>query len=711
MSQMIKDVSQNSPFGKTLRVFEVPPALVDEAHAVGRIEIPDEMDVYPNQPLVLKAGQQSALTVVDKEAQYIIKADREISFFGIRGRNKEQVLLQHILTDPEIRCIVVTGPPGTGKAQPMYSKVLTNTGWVRMEDIKEGTMVATPDGSFAPVLGVYPQGKKDVYRVHFNDGSSTDCCKEHLWKAQKRWERVEGKPGSVRELQDIMGNLHSSDGRNRYYIPMTEPIDFPERNLPLQPYLMGVLLGDGSFSVGVPTISSKDSFVIERCEKLLASNNCKLSRRSEYDYDIIRDGDFKSTRCTLYRFEAENLKSGVTEKFEDIHAVFAAGYSKHAHKAAKSGKPYGGKIWKRYKKDEKSVNPVKDALMALGLYGNRSEDKFIPEEYLLGSVEQRIDLLQGIMDADGTVDARNGRHVSLSTTSENIIDGLTQLVQSLGGTTSVTSRTPSYTYGGEDREGMKAYNITVRLPPHINPFKLPRKAELVVPKSSYLPARTIEKVEHLGEEEVQCILIDHPEHLYITDDYIVTHNTLLVGSYALDQVLDQKKYEKLILSKPLEIVTRSRYWGTTPGAEQEKFAPFLRSFTITFEDLVGKNGSSYISTMVSNGVIDFMPLELARGTSLKKSIVYYDEAQNLNYHELETLGTRIDDVGKSKLILTGDLNQRDKRIQKKRTGLWKLVNSPFFLNSPFTAHVHLTHIERGEIAEMFFRVFDEDRED
>lgn len=187
--------------------------------------------------------------------------------------------------------------------------------------------------------------------------------------------------------------------------------------------------------------------------------------------------------------------------------------------------------------------------------------------------------------------------------------------------------------------------------------------------------------------------------------------SLCVGSYALHQVMNQKSHKKMILSKPLEIVTSSRFWGTTPGGEQEKFSPFLKSFQILFEDLVSGDGTAYIKAMIDQKVIDFMPLELMRGATLKNSICWYDEAQNLNYHECETLGSRIDDVGNTKLVMSGDLNQRDRRINKQRTGLWKLVTSPHFIKSHHTAHIHLKKIERGEIAELFFDIFDEGRDD
>lgn len=198
-----------------------------------------------------------------------------------------------------------------------------------------------------------------------------------------------------------------------------------------------------------------------------------------------------------------------------------------------------------------------------------------------------------------------------------------------------------------------------------------------------------------------------------------TGKTLILSSYALEQIMggkgakgskkEENAYEKLILSKPLEVVGgRSKYFGTVPGDVDAKFAPFLRSFTMTFENLVGKNGSHYIDRMLQKGIIEFLPLELMRGASLQKSVVYYDEAQNLSQFDVLTLGTRLDDVGLSKLFLSGDLAQRDRDMAKEKTGLWKLMTSPHFLKSDLTYHIHLLKIERGRLAELFHNVFDED---
>jgi PhoH-like ATPase len=239
---------------------------------------------------------------------------------------------------------------------------------------------------------------------------------------------------------------------------------------------------------------------------------------------------------------------------------------------------------------------------------------------------------------------------------------------------------------------------------------------LVTPDGTGLtPCRT--KIGYYGieprnrEQAMLFNLMDDPEvRVIVVTGAAGTGKSTAIGAYALDQVMGGREdsHEKLILSKPLEIVTKTRYWGTVPGDENDKFGPFLKSFSIMFENMIGRNGTQYIRAAIERKQIEFLPLELMRGATLRNAIVWYDEAQNLNQHECATLGTRIDDVGHSKLVLSGDLNQRDRNLKRIHTGLHKLTSDAHFLRSPLTAHIDLKVIERGEIAELFHNVFESD---
>lgn len=182
-----------------------------------------------------------------------------------------------------------------------------------------------------------------------------------------------------------------------------------------------------------------------------------------------------------------------------------------------------------------------------------------------------------------------------------------------------------------------------------------------------------------------------------------TGKSFLIGAYLAEQ-LTTKKIKKLVISKPMEIVSASKYFGTVPGGVEEKFEPFLLNFRYLFEKLAGENGKSYFDMFVRKGQIEFMPLELMRGVSFAEgTIVYLDEAQNVNDHVINTLGTRIGDD--CRLIISGDLNQVDVTTKDFKSGLTTLINNNVFKQSPITGHIHLLKVERGPVAELFAKIF------
>lgn len=208
----------------------------------------------------------------------------------------------------------------------------------------------------------------------------------------------------------------------------------------------------------------------------------------------------------------------------------------------------------------------------------------------------------------------------------------------------------------------------------------------------------------LRDETIQCIVVLGPAG---------TGKSVCVGSYCVDNVLRRKAHQKLVLSKPLVTVggNRSRYLGAFPGDVEDKIAPFLLNFTQMFESIVGENGKQYIGAAQQKGVIDAMPIELLRGCSFRDTLFWLDECQSIDPMMMETVGSRIDDRGHSRLLLSGDLNQRDSKLRKNQTGLWHFVTSPHFAKSDVTAFVRLTKNMRGKVSQLFFDVFSGDSGD
>jgi hypothetical protein len=171
---------------------------------------------------------------------------------------------------------------GTGKAGPLWSKVLTPDGWKLMGDICVGDKVIAGDGSIAKVTGVFPQGKKPIFKVQMSDGATTHCCDEHLWLTKSQRDRDRHREWKIRPLKEIREtlHLHKSNGRKdrNHSIPMVGPVQFKEQLLPIHPYLLGVILGDGSMTQSGLTLAISDSEITSKILPLLPEHHSLTPR-------------------------------------------------------------------------------------------------------------------------------------------------------------------------------------------------------------------------------------------------------------------------------------------------------------------------------------------------------------------------------------------------------------------------------------------------
>ncbi len=166
--------------------------------------------------------------------------------------------------------------------------------------------------------------------------------------------------------------------------------------------------------------------------------------------------------------------------------------------------------------------------------------------------------------------------------------------------------------------------------------------------------------------------------------------------------MKQGKYKKLILTKPMSQVG-NRDLGILPGGIEEKFMPFLLNYMTNLEVIFGRGSAGNLEIMMKKHNVEIVPLQLMRGASFNECLILADEIQVLNAHETLTLGTRVSEG--SKLVMMGDLAQRDEHIAKHDTGLFKFVNSDGVRRNPIAAQVHLLKSERGAVAELFSNTF------
>ena len=374
-----------------------------------------------------------------------------------------------------------------GRAQPLHSKVLTPTGWREMGSLKVGDFVIGSDGKPTVILGVFPQGEKLVYRLTMTDGASTLACAEHLWAVRTASDKRRSKPLRVLQTQEMIGNLRCFH-QYRYELPLlSAPVEWEFRETPLDPYALGLLLGDGCITDKTsPAFATSDVELLSSLELALSEMSLSFRRRSAIDYVITNP---------------------------------AAGR--------------GGNVVR---------NPLTQALRGLKLAGTYSATKFIPGVYLYNSAEVRLSVLQGLLDTDGGPVVQEGRtcRIQYTTTSPQLADDVVFLVRSLGGVAycrrrKAEGRQPGFANGREVPYRNDAFVMDIRLPGGLEPFRLKRKADIYHESGGGRPVRFIKSIEAVGVQETQCLSIASPDSLYVTDDFILTHNTLADAFIILDE--------------------------------------------------------------------------------------------------------------------------------------------------------------------------------
>ena len=575
----------------------------------------------PNEFICFRYGNQSIFCWFHHgEIEFLDEKKKKDSFMGIRAKNMEQRFALEALADDTIPLVCLSGPAGSGKAQPLDSLILTEIGWKKMGEISIGEKVAGSNGQFCSVTGVYPQGFNETVKIIFSDGAEVECCKEHLWATKTELQRDKrnlNQEYTVKTTQEILESLQGHDGRKNHTIPLVKAINFAEKDLEIDPYLLGVILGDGGISSNSIVISSKDEEILNTVRTLL-DDNCKF----EYK---------KNSNCD-YSISYPNLVN----------------------------------------------NPLKDKLTKFGLMGTKSDTKFIPEIYKFSGINQRIQLLQGLLDTDGYV-SKSGS-IYFYTVSNRLSEDIIDLVNSLGGIVKHTVKYPKFTYKGEYKNGKMCHVLCISLPSEIIPFKLTRKVNLIIEKTKYIPTRYISDVIDLGEKECQCISVNSDDHLYVTDNFILTHNTLTAIAVGLEKI-NLGVYDRIIVMKPM-IAVGGKDIGFLPGSKLEKVSAWLgpiKDNIIQLTGMAGKDdrksgfGGNSFEDMIEEGIIEVEAMAFIQGRSIPNSFIILDEAENVSPKEARMVVER---CGKdSKVVLLGDMSQiENPYLDKHSCGLAHAIN-------------------------------------
>jgi len=524
-----------------------------------------------------KAAARKQLIRVPRNVEILEKARDDFAFFCEYVADKapaehHKEWHRHFITQQDSDCLLKIAGPNIDLLAPrgplaVSMPVATPKGWVLIGDLNLGDIVFSEEGTPTEVINISDYEKSVTWEVVCTDGSSVRCDDQHLWKVRRtgtdakgewrtmtlneiRTQKTIGMKGNGRcnsPVQRVTETCTAEEkpwldtrGYARYFIPITEPVQYPKRSLAIDPYLLGVLIGDGCLSSNNLDITSADSEIIERCAQVLPENY-SFKNVSKYRYDISH-----------------------------IKGRLACGIA----------------------------NPLRLQLKGLGLYGKISNSKFIPKDYLFSSIEDREALLQGLLDTDGTV-SKTGS-ISFCTTSQQLVSDVIELVQSLGGTaTRNSSRCNTYTLsdGTKKRTTTPSYKLGIKLQAPIKPFFLTRKAQRYSPGLKYSPCRGIIDIRPSFEEAVRCIEVQDACHTFLTKDYICSHNSakstilglltawaigihtqakrplqVLYLSYTVDiarsksatikRIIESKRYQEVFPTvRLMKNVTSNEYWS------------------------------------------------------------------------------------------------------------------------------------------------------
>lgn len=399
-----------------------------------------------------------------------------------------------------------TGTTGTGKALRDSEDIPApvDGGYIKNGELKVGDYVFNKYGRRVQVNGVFHKGLRTVYRVTLADGRVIDCARDHLWtyrgrmgNGTKYWKTV-----TTEELMNKSLSIPGKNGRQQhnYVIPMNEAVEREPRIYLLDPYAMGAFIGNGTFRSAGFEFSSNDEDTVHELERVV-----KLPmKKSSADYGW--------------------------------HFVIGSWGNKDA--------------WAQTSDLLKEVPE---------LIGTKSGEKFIPDIYKFGSIEQRWALIQGLFDTDGTIQNNSRFNVSYSTVSERLANDVQEVLWSLGIMSSIQSYSNKRDWN-ESTTTEYVVHVKVQNKDKEKFFRLPRKLERAKEAQKVVKVRekkfdtvaivSIEKLDY--KEPMTCIMVDDPEHLYLAGKgHIVTHNTEMAKIISETMNIPLKRFDMSRYGDPL----------------------------------------------------------------------------------------------------------------------------------------------------------------
>lgn len=457
-----------------------------------------------------------------------------------------------------------------GKALSLNTPILTTTGWKRLGVLAVGDQVYAPDGSPTRVELISDvMHNHQCYEVLFDSGVRIVADAEHIWMTARAKEYT--RAWTTEEMYKVVLNPPTIGYQTLFTIELTKPLEYPEAELPIHPYVLGVWLGDGgSYS---SLIHCWDAEIGDRLKQLWAS---------VVDYSACNDKSYKLVGLRKLLVPLLGYREGT---------------------------------------ETKKTRPI---------------NKFIPQIYLCASIAQRVELLRGLMDTDGTTDPKKPK-CEFAVTSEALARGMVELLRSLGFHPGLYECGPgACRVDGVYRAGLPVFRISFSPRPDINPFYLSRKANRVKQRK-YSLAHKVKSITPVASEPVMCIRVAHPSHLYLAGRSLIpTHNTLGVSVLNFIDMLFKPECEVASAGATLSQADKGyRYFADFCTKN-----PHFEEFKAHYEEVMGKpfiKKSIQSWTEFANGSV----LEVLTGTetglrSPHPNKARIDEIDEMDWNVLQT---------------------------------------------------------------------------
>lgn len=417
--------------------------------------------------------------------------------------------------------IVLAARPAIGKALALDTPLPTPHGWTTMGEVRVGDELLAADGTPTRVVAATEvMHDRPCYRVTFDDGSTIVADAQHQWQTRTRAERRTGVDGQVRTTEELAATVRcaTADARANHSVDTAAPLDLPHADLLVDPYVLGVWLGDGNSASA--RFTSADPEIAMRVEgrgyEVRAAGHAGAADLYSIALPrpavIARLCEVCGVSFVPARSQVRTCGRSCGGKVKTLSAPVAV------PTCPDCGVATTGLV--RCQECHDRVGTVQARLRTIGVLGR----KHIPSVYLRASEVQRRDLLAGLLDTDGTVNPTGSVQIAL--TDERLARDVRELVHSLGYRTGWSTRPVR----GRSAASSTCFTITFTTDDDV--FALERKKlvhkERRRPSTPRLRQRFVVSVERVPSVPVRCVEIAHPTHLYLAGPaMIATHNSTL----------------------------------------------------------------------------------------------------------------------------------------------------------------------------------------